>query len=146
MRSRVPQATRNGNKEGILFRRKKSVAPLPSASASPYQPLTEVLSASVADALRTISLIGGYLILFAVLSAAMEQAGLFSLLSRLLFFLPLSTETLRGLCSGILEMTNGAHLLSLSPDSLRLRWMFWRKIFRSCVWANDSPYPLREIA
>ena len=88
---------------GILFRRKKSVAPLPSASASPYQPLTEVLSASVADALRTILLIGGYLILFAV------------------FFLPLSTETLRGLCSGILEMTNGAHLLSLSPDSLRLR-------------------------
>lgn len=106
---------------GILFRRKKSAAPLPSASASPYQPLTEVLSASVADALRTILLIGGYLILFAVLSAAMEQAGLFSLLSRLLFFLPLSTETLRGLCSGILEMTNGAHLLSLSPDSLRLR-------------------------
>ena len=106
---------------GILFRRKKSVAPLPSASAFPYQPLTEVLSASVADALRTILLIGGYLILFAVLSAAMEQAGLFSLLARLLFFLPLSTETLRGLCSGILEMTNGAHLLSLSPDSLRLR-------------------------
>ena len=79
---------------GILFRRKKSAAPLPSASASPYQPLTEVFSASVADALRTILLIGGYLILFAVLSAAMEQAGLFSLLSRLLFFLPLSTETL----------------------------------------------------
>ena len=48
--------------------------------------------------------------MFAVLSAAMEQAGLFFLLSRLLFFLPLSTETLRGLCSGILEMTNGAHL------------------------------------
>ena len=80
-----------------------------------------MLSASVADALRTILLIGGYLILFAVLSAAMEQAGLFSLLSSLLFFLPLSTETLRGLCSGILEMTNGAHLLSLSPDGLRLR-------------------------
>lgn len=59
--------------------------------------------------------------MFAVLSAAMEQAGLFSLLSRLLFFLPLSMEALRGLCSGILEMTNGAHLLSLSPDGLRLR-------------------------
>lgn len=28
----------------------------------------------------------------------------------------------------------------------RRHWMFWRKIFRSCVWANDSPYPLREIA
>lgn len=106
---------------GILFRRKKSVPTFHSVSVPSYQTLTEVLSASVADALRTILLIGGYLILFAVLSAAMEQAGLFSLLSRLLFFLPLSTETLHGLCSGILEMTNGAHLLSLSPDGLRLR-------------------------
>ena len=106
---------------GILFRRKKSVPTFHSVSVPSCQTLTEVLSASVADALRTILLIGGYLILFAVLSAAMEQAGLFSLLSRLLFFLPLSTETLRGLCSGILEMTNGAHLLSLSPDGLRLR-------------------------
>ena len=106
---------------GILFRRKKSVPTFHSVSVPSCQTLTEVLSASVADALRTILLIGGYLILFAVLSAAMEQAGLFSLLSRLLFFLPLSTETLRGFCSGILEMTNGAHLLSLSPDGLRLR-------------------------
>ena len=106
---------------GILFRRKKSVPAFHSVSVPSCQTLTEVLSASVADALRTILLIGGYLILFAVLSAAMEQAGLFSLLSRLLFFLPLSTETLRGFCSGILEMTNGAHLLSLSPDGLRLR-------------------------
>ena len=103
---------------GILFRRKKSVPTFHSVSVPSCQTLTEVLSASVADALRTILLIGGYLILFAVLSAAMEQAGLFSLLSRLLFFLPLSTETLRGFCSGILEMTNGAHLLSLSPDGL----------------------------
>lgn len=106
---------------GILFRRKKSVPTFHSVSVPSCQTLAEVLSASVADALRTILLIGGYLILFAVLSAAMEQAGLFSLLSRLLFFLPLSTETLRGFCSGILEMTNGAHLLSLSPDGLRLR-------------------------
>lgn len=106
---------------GILFRRKKSVPTFHSVSVPSCQTLAEVLSASVADALRTILLIGGYLILFAVLSAAMEQAGLFSLLSRLLFFLPLSTETLRGFCSGILEMTNGAHLLSRSPDGLRLR-------------------------
>lgn len=106
---------------GILFRRKKSNHTLRSVPLPPCQSLTEVLSAAVADALRTILLIGGYLILFGVLSAAMEQAGLFSLLSRLLFFLPLSAETLRGFCSGILEMTNGAYLLSHSPDSLRLR-------------------------
>ena len=51
----------------------------------------------------------------------MEQTNFFSLLSRLLFFLPLSVETLQGFCSGILEMTNGAYLLSQSPDGLRLR-------------------------
>ena len=106
---------------GILFRREKSVPVFSSVSLSSAPSLTEVLSASVADALRTILLIGGYLVLFAVLSAAMEQARLFSLLSRLLFFLPLSTETLRGFCSGILEMTNGAYLLSRAPDALRLR-------------------------
>ena len=56
---------------GILFRRKKFVPAFHSVSVPSCQTLTEVLSASVADALRTILLIGGYLILFAVLSAAM---------------------------------------------------------------------------
>ena len=109
---------------GILWRfRRKNYASMPhtypgSVSASS---ITEALSASVADAVNTVLLIGGYLILFGALSEAMEQTNFFSLLSRLLFFLPLSPETLRGFCSGILEMTNGAYLLSLSPDGIRLR-------------------------
>jgi len=83
--------------------------------------LTEALSASVADAVNTILLIGGYLILFASLSKAIEETGLFSFLSDVLFFLPFSADTLQGFCSGILEMTNGAYLLSQAPDDLRLR-------------------------
>ena len=105
----------------LRFRPKKSAPVLRSASTSPAFALTDALSASVADAVNTILLIGGYLILFGVLSAAMAQTNLFALLSHLLFFLPLSAETLRGLCSGLLEMTNGAYLLSLSSDALRLR-------------------------
>lgn len=109
---------------GILWRfcRKKTFSPSHTypASASDIT-LTQALSASVADAVNTILLIGGYLILFGALSEAMEQTGLFSFLSRILFFLPLSPETLQGLCSGILEMTNGTYLLSQSTDSLRLR-------------------------
>ena len=66
-------------------------------------------------------LIGGYLILFAALSEGLEQTGLIQLLSGLLFFLPVSAEALRGCISGILEMTNGAWLLSQSADPLRLR-------------------------
>ena len=109
---------------GILwrFRRKKAscVSHIYPASNSEVS-LTEALSASVSDAVNTVLLIGGYLIIFGALSEAMEQTNFFSLLSRLLFFLPLSTETLQGFCSGILEMTNGAYLLSQSPDGLRLR-------------------------
>ncbi|MGN0136281.1 nucleoside recognition domain-containing protein [Anaerotignum sp.] len=109
---------------GILwrFRRKNAFfSPRTSPASVSEFSVTEALSASVSDAVNTILLIGGYLILFGAISEAMEQANLFSLLSCLLFFLPLAPETLRGFCSGILEMTNGAYLLSLSPDGLRLR-------------------------
>jgi len=91
--------------------------PVPSSNL----PLTEALYISIADAVNTILLIGGYLILFGAFSEATEQTGIFRILSQLLFFLPFSAETLQGLCSGILEMTNGAYLLSRTPDTLRLR-------------------------
>ena len=109
---------------GILWRfcRKKSFRPSYTyPSSASCVSITEALSASVADAVNTILLIGGYLILFGALSEAMEQTGCFDFLSRLLFFLPFSAETLQGFCSGLLEMTNGAYLLSLSSDGLRLR-------------------------
>lgn len=109
---------------GIFWRfRRKSSHPTPHTypvAVSDFS-VTEALSASVADAVNTVLLIGGYLILFGAFSEAMEQTNFFFLLSRLLFFLPLPAETLGGFCSGILEMTNGAYLLSLSPDGLRLR-------------------------
>lgn len=108
---------------GVLLRPAKSKsaslplspAPLPNCTA------TQALSVAVGDALETILAIGGYLILFAVFGAALQQAGLFSLLSRLLFFLPLSPQALEGLGNGLMEMTNGAFLLSHAPDPLRLR-------------------------
>lgn len=90
----------------------------PSAAALP---LTEALSVSVADATNTILLIGGYLIFFGTLSEAIELTGIFRSLSEILFFLPFSAEALHGFCSGLLEMTNGAYLLSCAPDALRLR-------------------------
>ena len=54
----------------------------------------------------------------------MEQTGIFKTLSRLIFFLPFSAESLQGFLSGILEMTNGAYLLSQAPDDLQLRLTF----------------------
>lgn len=108
---------------GILWRFGKKVPAAHPASAPliAVPSVTEALSASVSDAVNTILLIGGYLILFGAFSEAMSQTGLFSCLSRLLSCLPLSPETLGGFCSGMLEMTNGAYLLSRSSDPLRLR-------------------------
>lgn len=106
---------------GILLRPQGRMPVFRSAFIPSRISLLDVLSASVADAVQTVLLIGGYLILFGVLSAALQQAGLFSLLSQLLFFLPLSEAGLKGLCSGMLEMTTGAYLLSQSPDTLHLR-------------------------
>ena len=105
------------------FRRKKpSSSCTASRLLSPAAvPLTEILSASVADAINTILLIGGYLIFFGALSEAMEQTDIFLRLSETMHIFPLSAETLQGICSGLLEMTNGAYLLSRSPDDLRLR-------------------------
>ncbi len=107
---------------GILWRfhTKKSTTP---AAAYPISQTSAIsaLSASVSDAVNTILMIGGYLILFCAMTEAMEQIGLFRLLSGILCFLPLSAAALQGFCSGILEMTNGAYLLSLAPDALRLR-------------------------
>lgn len=88
-----------------------------SASVSPMS----ALSASITDSMNTVLQIGGYLIFFGAVAEAAEQAGLFRLLSRLLAFLPVSPDFLRGVCAGLLEMTNGAYLLSVAPDELRIR-------------------------
>ncbi len=106
---------------GILLRPQGRTPVFRSALAHSRTSLSEALSASVTDAVQTVLIIGGYLILFGVFSAALQQTGLFSLLSQLLFFLPLSEAGLKGICSGMLEMTTGAYLLSQSPDALRLR-------------------------
>ena len=83
---------------------------------------TEILSNAISDALRTILLIGGYLILFSVFSEGLKQNGIFSLLAKLPF--SLSPETLQGFSCGLLEMTSGTYILSQSSDSLRLRLSF----------------------
>ena len=112
---------------GILLRprmRKKQTKCLSRPLPLKDIPLTTLLSHSVADGMQTILLIGGYLIFFAAFSEALKQASVFSILAETLSFLPLSEKTLQGICCGLLEMTNGAYLLSCSTDALRLRLTF----------------------
>ncbi len=108
---------------GILWRLRAKKRPAPAADypAAAASSPSDALAAAVNDALGTILQIGGYLILFGAFSEGMRQVGCFTLLSRLLFFLPLSAEGIQGIFSGLLEMTNGAYLLSIAADDLPLR-------------------------
>ncbi len=109
---------------GILWRFGRKSASRSSArrypSAAPVSPM-DALSSSVSDSMTTIFQIGGYMILFGALAEAAEQSGLFSLLSRLFSILPVSSGFLQGICTGLLEMTNGAYLLSTAGDALHAR-------------------------
>lgn len=109
---------------GILFRLR-----YPKNSSTefiPYQKqssasITECLPQTIADSIDTIAQIGGYIVIFGVAVEGLKQAGIFNLLGQILFFLPLSLEFLCGILGGILEMTNGAFLLSTAPDALSVR-------------------------
>ncbi len=109
---------------GMLWRFRRKTKSHGSAhrypSAAPVSPM-DALSSSVSDSMATILQIGGYMILFGALAEAAEQSGLFSLLSHLFSFLPVSSGFLQGICTGLLEMTNGAYLLSAAGDALPVR-------------------------
>lgn len=107
---------------GLLFR------PLPSCPLPPSvkqqtqkkESISYLLSCSVKDALATTTQIGGYMVFFGAFCAALEKAGVFFLLGKLLSFLPVSREMISALGTGLMEMTNGAAALSQCTDSPRL--------------------------
>lgn len=111
---------------GICFRKQYSIAmssvPISKLQTSiEKQPLGILLSDCVKDALLTAAQIGGFLVFFSVLSTALQLLGVYDILTNFVSFLPFSPAYWKGIYSGILEMTNGAYLLSLAQDGLRLR-------------------------
>lgn len=94
---------------------------IPILPAQKKEPFFLLFSSAVKDALLTSAQIGGFLVCFCVLQSGLAQAGFFTLLSKMLSFLPVSPEFLQAFSGGLLEMTKGIHGVSLSPDSLRLR-------------------------
>lgn len=100
--------------------------PLPT----PYQPHIEkqpfsiILSDCVSDALITVAQIGGYLVFFSVFTRALEVFGVFSFLAKLFSFSSFSEIFLKGICSGIFEMTNGAYQLSTACEPFWLKGCF----------------------
>ncbi len=110
---------------GICCRFFKST-PLP-AQYHPHidkQPFSLILSDCVCDALLTVAQIGGYLVFFSVFTKALELFGVFSFLAKLFSFCQLSNTFLTGICSGILEMTNGTYQLSTAVEPFWLKGCF----------------------
>ena len=107
---------------GILVR----FLPAPPCPTSSFSTQTKkegfssLFSSSIGDALATVMQIGGYIMFFSILTEALKEMGIFSLLGHMLCVLPVSTEYLMAMGSGLMEMTTGANLLSQTPDSAKL--------------------------
>jgi sporulation integral membrane protein YlbJ len=109
---------------GVLFRlfyATKSVNDFAVYRKTTLPSITECLPQTMADSIDTITQIGGYIILFGVAVEALKQTGIFHFLGYIFSFLPFSEEFICAMSGGILEMTNGAFLLSSAPDNLLFR-------------------------
>ncbi|MBQ6553858.1 MAG: hypothetical protein IJL89_01375 [Firmicutes bacterium] len=77
----------------------------------PPKPLTqENFAFAISDSIRSLLMIGGYIIIFSVISAVFEKLHIFDGLARLFSPFGLPAEINKALSMGILEMTNGCAL------------------------------------
>ncbi len=113
---------------GILFRffytnQKNDIIPKYHYTISPTTETTgKILADSVSDAMETVTQIGGFIILFGVIIESLHQTGIITYIAKLLsVILPLSIYDIESILGGILEMTNGAALLSQSSSSIQIQ-------------------------
>lgn len=82
--------------------------------------LGEVLASSIMNAINTIFLIGGFIVLFSVIISILKSSGfikgLASTLSPLLNMLDISGKFSEGFISGLIELTNGVCIISAIPN------------------------------
>ncbi|MCL2236224.1 MAG: hypothetical protein FWB98_07285 [Defluviitaleaceae bacterium] len=71
----------------------------------PKEPFGHILGQAVKNAMETMLLVGGFIVLFSVVSALLGQAGLFALI-------PFGGDYAPALWSGLIEMTGGLGLAS----------------------------------
>ena len=93
------------------------------------KPFTQkIFTAAIADSLRSVLMIGGYIIIFSVICAVFEKLHIFDGLSLMLRPLGLPESINKALASGFFEMTNGCALangsgkLSIACAAMILGW------------------------
>ena len=83
----------------------------PDLTYTPPKPFTQkIFAAAVSDSIRSVLMIGGYIIIFSVISAVFERLCVFDGLSLLFAPLGLPRSLNKALSMGLLEMTNGCAL------------------------------------
>ena len=111
LNTKISKATRNCSKE-----QKRTIQNNVSSNNLTFKNLGEVLGNSINSSIKTILLIGGFVVIFSVLISILSQTRIIEMIARfftpLLSFLGFDTDFAKPLVSGILELTNGVNLVS----------------------------------
>ena len=87
-----------------------------SAGNLTFKNLGEVLGNSINSSIKTILLIGGFVVIFSVLISILNQTHILEMIAKffapLLSFLGFDADFAKPLVSGVLELTNGVNLIS----------------------------------
>lgn len=86
-----------------------SVTPIRNYNVSD---LGTVLSNSITNAISTILLIGGFIVLFSIIISILNSLNLISFASNFLNYIHISPEYGKCILTGLLELTNGVNLVS----------------------------------
>lgn len=84
-----------------------------------FKNLGEILSTSIISSIKTIVLIGGFIILFSVIISIIKTTGILNIFSPLINSLKIPMQYFNGIFFGLLELTNGLNIItSIANKSL----------------------------
>ena len=77
-----------------------------------FSSLGEVLSNSIISSIKTIFMIGGFVVIFSVIISILRQSGAIYIFSNIFSHFFSNSEFLTGILTGIIELTNGLNVVS----------------------------------
>ena len=77
-----------------------------------FSNLGEVLSNSIISSIKTIMMIGGFVVIFSVIISILKNSGLLNMIAKFLSPLFGNSSFISGILSGIIELTNGLNAIS----------------------------------
>lgn len=139
----------------FIMARKTVTKPIYACSQTETYDFFSVLSSSVKTATETVIKVGGYIVFFAVLSEILDLSGLLDIISVFLISVTNADSMLiKGILSGLLEMTNGIKNLSLSHAGINTKIILSSFLlsfgglcvhFQSFEFLKDCGYKLKDI-